>query len=270
MSKNKYPLAMRLLVAVTFLVMIAVNALANILPINGQSTGAVSDAYGNLFAPAALTFAVWGLIYLLLAAFTFAQFGFLSRQKNEISAEALNRIGLYFSLSSIANAIWIISWHYEVLPVSMVLMLVILVCLIMIILEMKKENARDPFTWRDTILLGLPFSVYFGWITVATIANATTLLVSWGWNGFGLSETVWTVIILVVGMLIGLITMLRNKDIPYGLVLVWAYAGILIKHTSPAPGFDSKYLWIIGTVAACLVIFLTAEIYLVLAWRKKA
>jgi hypothetical protein len=269
MDKSQPSVATKILTAAAFLIMIALNALANILPINGQTTGAVSDKYGNLFAPAGLTFSIWGLIYLLLAGYMFAQFGFLSRQKQEGSWPSLYKISLYFILSSLANAVWILAWHFEVLPVSMVLMLIILVCLIIIVQEIKDEKAREPFTCRDEILLRLPFSVYFGWITVATIANATALLVSLDWNGFGLSESTWTVIILVIGMLIGLITMLRNKDIAYGLVLAWAYAGILIKHTSAAPGFDSQYLWIVGSVAACLVIFLAAEIYLVLACRKK-
>ena len=101
--------------------------------------------------------------------------------------------------------------------------------------------------------------VYFGWITVATIANATVLLVSTGWNGFGLPEATWTIVILAVGALIGVATLLRFQDIAYGLVLIWAYAGILIKHTS-ASGFSNQYPGVIVAVNICLALFIAAVV----------
>jgi hypothetical protein len=273
MEKNppsSHPVLTRILVAAAFLIMVALNGLANALPINGQTTGAISDNYFNLFAPAGLTFAIWGLIYLLLAFYTIAQFGLLARQKDETARESLNKVGVYFILSSLANTLWILAWHFEIMTVAMVLMLIILVCLIIIVQEIRQDSVRMPLAWRDKFLLRLPFSVYFGWITVATIANATTLLVYWKWDGFGLAAPAWTVIALLAGLVIGLTAMLRNQDIAYGLVLVWAYAGILIKHTSPAPGHASQYPLVIGASAACIVLFLAAEIYLLLALRRKA
>jgi len=95
------------------------------------------------------------------------------------------------------------------------------------------------------------------------IANATTLLVSLGWNGFGIAEPTWAVIIISVGMLIGITTMLKNKDIAYGLVLIWAYVGILIKHTS-ITGFAEKYPAIITTVAVCIALFLITVGYIII------
>lgn len=100
----------------------------------------------------------------------------------------------------------------------------------------------------------LPFSVYFGWITVATIANITVFLVSIGWNGFGIPESFWTVVVLLVGAMIGSWWMLRDRFVPYGLVLIWAYAAILFKHLS-ASGFDGKYPSVVGTGVFCLSVF---------------
>jgi hypothetical protein len=113
---------------------------------------------------------------------------------------------------------------------------------------------------REKIFIRLPFSVYFGWITVAAIANATVLLVSRGWNGFGIPEPVWAIAMIIVGMLIGAVTTIRNRDVAYGLVLVWAYSGILIKHTSAA-GFAGQYPAIIITVAVCILLLLAAAAY---------
>lgn len=256
---------MKKTVTITFLIMVAVNAMANILPINGKNMGQISDSYPNLFAPAGLTFAIWGLIYLLLAGYTVYQLGFLQKEKSLIRQALLTKIGVLFSISSAANAIWIFSWHYEILPASMMLMLVILACLILINQLLSKET----LTTTEKMLVRLPFSVYFGWITVATIANATTLLVSTGFDGLGISEPVWTVIMIAAGAAIGIAVMLRNRDLAYGLVIVWAYAGIVIKHTSAA-GFGGQYPQVIAAAWVCIALIAAAEAFLILRRGKNA
>jgi hypothetical protein len=264
MFANKVKCSVKFFAAATYVLMIVVNILANAIPINGQTTGEVSNSYPNLFAPAGITFAIWGLIYLLLAAFTLYLLGFFQDDSDFVKTDLLNKIGIVFSISSIANAAWIFAWHYHRIPLSMVLMLVILDCLIFINYLIKNEK----LTAREKFFIGLPFSVYFGWITVATIANATTLLVSIGWDGFGISEPTWAVIIIIVGMLIGSLTIIKNKDIAYGLVMLWAYAGIYIKHVSES-GFAGQYPAVIYTVIACMICFVIAEVYVWVKLRKK-
>jgi hypothetical protein len=259
MKSRKNITFIKILVVITFSLMITVNALANILPINGLTTGEVSDYYANLFAPAGITFSIWGLIYLLLAGYTIYQLGFFQSDISKAKEDLFQKVGVYFSISSIANAIWILCWHYLAIPSTMLLMIVILICLIIIVIEIKKME----LSFKDKLFIKLPFSIYFGWITIATIANVTTLLVSIEWNGFGISAEVWTIIIILVGLVIGATTTLVNKDIPYGLVIIWAYIGILIKHTSPE-GFNKEYLAIIITVIASIVILLITEVYVVI------
>lgn len=249
--------------AAAYIVMIIVNALANILPINGVPTGEVSDSYPNLFAPAGLTFSIWGLIYLLTGLYTLYQLGLFRGREARLSEEVVDRVSLYFFISSLANAAWIFAWHYDLIAISMVLMLVLLGCLLAII----QTLSRREMSTRERVLVRLPFSVYVGWITVATIANATTLLVSLGWEGFGLSEPVWTVLVLLVGLAIAVATILNKADVAYGLVIVWAYAGILIKHTS-AEGFAGQYGAVIATVVVSIVALLAASAYVLLAKRR--
>lgn len=265
MAVNQKNGLMKIMVTATFLLMVIVNALANMLPINGQTTGGVSDAYPNLFAPAGLTFAIWGLIYLLLAAYTLYQLGLFRNSSSKLEGTLLNRIGLFFSISSLANTAWIFAWHYHFISVSMLFMLVILVCLTVIAATIK--NADLPP--RDRLFVRLPFSVYFGWITVATIANATVLLVSLGWNRFGLPEAVWAVVMIIAGFLIASAVMLKNRDFAYGLVVIWAYLGILMKHAS-ADGFAGQYPAVITTVIICLFFLIAAEVYLLIFSRKTA
>lgn len=243
----------KIAVAVTYLAMIAANVLANALPLNGRNTGDISNAYPSLFTPAGVTFSIWGLIYLLLGAHVLYQLG-LFRDGPDTGEDAalLNRVGVLFAISSLANTVWVFAWHYDHIPVSAVLTTVILVCLALIATTLRRAN----LTGRQRWFVGVPFSVYFGWATVATIANITVLLVYWKWNGFGISESTWAVIIVLVGMAIGTLTMLRNRDVAYGLVLIWAFAGILLRQTSELAG---KYPMIIAAVVASLVIFAAAE-----------
>ncbi len=252
------------LVVVTYLAMIVVNYLANSLPLNGQRTGDVSNAYPNLFTPAGLTFSIWGVIYLLLGAHVLYQLGlFRDGPESRQQTAVLNTVGVLFSVSSLANTAWVFAWHYDLIPLSAVLIVVMLACLALIANTVGGAN----LTGRQRWLVGVPFSVYFGWITVAVVANMTVLLVYSGWDGFGLTDSTWAVIIVAAAMTVGTVTMLRNRDVAYGLVLIWAFAGILFRQTSAA-GFDGRYPGIIGAVVVSLVIFLVAELVMLRGRRN--
>jgi len=259
----------KIFVLITYLGMVIVNGLANALPINGMITGDISDSYPNLFAPTGITFIIWGVIYLLLALHTAYQLGLFQKDKQSVKQELLNKVGTLFAISSIANIGWIFSWHYKIIPLSMLFMLIILICLLLINLRINQEKLSS----NEKLFIRLPFSVYFGWITVATIANASVLLVSLlgsNLNLLGISEVIWTVLILLVGLLIGALTTFKNRDLPYGLVIVWAYLGILIKHLLAQPdGYNSQYPAVIVTVIVSLVVQVAVIAY-VLAKGKSA
>ena len=255
--------SVKALVSVTFIAMITMNVLANALPLNGRNTGEVSNAYPSLFTPAGVTFSIWSLIYLLLGAHVLYQLGlFRDGPETPEQSARLNRVGILFAISSLTNTAWIFAWHYDYIALSAVLTSVILICLALISITLRDANLVGRQRW----LVGLPFSVYFGWATVATVANITVLLVKYKWDGFGLPESTWAVIIVGVAMAIGTVTMVRNRDVAYGLVLIWAFGGILLRQVSSA-GLDGRYPQVIAAVIVSLVIFVIAEV-LVLRGRK--
>jgi hypothetical protein len=207
-----------------------VNALANALPINNVGTGELSAEYPNLFVPAGITFSIWGLIYLLLAAY--AVHALITRGR------ALERVGWWFAASCVANIAWIFAWHYRLVGLSVLIMLALLATLLAIYLRLGRGNGRAGAGGggrAEKLLVELPFSVYLGWITVATIANITALLVDLGWNGFGLPEAVWAIVMIVIAAALGIFVTSTRADPWYGLVLAWAFAGILIKRVSVEP-----------------------------------
>ena len=240
-------ISIKILVAVTYIAMVVMNFLANALPINNRGTGEISNAYPNLFTPAGPAFSIWGLIYLLLGIYVIYQFV----KKDQKTEEVIQKINPFFIATSLANISWIFAWHYDYIAISVAVMAVLLILLIKIADIIRLGN----FTTIEKVSIWAPFSIYFGWITVASIANITVFLVSIGWNGFGLADFVWTSIILLVGALIGILRMNKDKNIAYGLVLVWAYSWILFKHLSLS-GFDGQYQSIIVTAIVCLAFFL--------------
>jgi len=228
MGERGSQIILSILNIIGFLGVVVVNGLANALPLNNKTTGELSDQYPNLFVPAGLTFSIWGLIYVLLAIFVV--YSMISALKVDTKRSFINSIGILFFLTCIANIGWIFAWHYEILPLSMILMLLLLTCLIAIYIRLSigKSDAAN----QEKYLVHLPFSTYLGWITVATVANATALLVDANWNTFGLGEQFWAVSVIIVCIAIALIVIFQRRDIFFGLVVDWALIGILIKRLS--------------------------------------
>ncbi len=234
-----------------FIVTIIVNALANTIPINGKGTGEISDSYPNLFVPAGLTFAIWGVIYLGLGLFIIYQLGFFSKGQKEY-LDMVYRIGWSFFIASMANSAWIFAWHYEKMLISVVIMVILLITLINLYEKINKNKASSVI---EEIIVRWPFSIYLSWISVATIANITTFLVSINWNGLGIPEAVWTMVLILVATIITLKFVFYKRDIPYALVTVWAFLGILIKHVT---FFAGEYKGVIMVTAFSILIIIAS------------
>jgi len=260
---------------VAFIVMMVMNSLAaSTTYLGGTDTAAVSDSYPNLFAPAGYTFSIWGMIYLLLGLYMFRMFEIWKPKKSVLSQLEMNTVTRLFAITSVLNTAWLLAWQYNVLWLSVIIMAALLISLIMVNNVTRHKN----FTAKEWALVGLPFSVYFGWITVATIANITTWLVSLKWDGWGLSDGVWMVAVLLVGAGIGLVTMWRNNDWAYGAVFVWAYTGILVKHLS-ASGWNGKWPSVLAALYVLLPVLIVATLHTMqrstadgreLAWWRKS
>ncbi len=236
-----------------FFVTLVVNGLAgstNIL--GGVDTSKVSDSYPNLFAPSGVTFTIWAVIYLLLAGFVLYAFGVGRSKKSALRTKDLRQIVRLATINLLLNTAWLFAWQYKQIWLSVIIMVGLLVTLAKIVNALRDIRLAN----REYIMAKLPFSVYFGWITVATIANITTWLVSINWSGFGIREGVWMVATLIVGAAIGVTAAIRNNDIPYMAVFVWAYAGILLKHLAPG-GFNGRYPSTIITLTILIAVFVS-------------
>jgi hypothetical protein len=231
-------------VIVAILGTLTINVLADVLPINGLNTGAISDTFHVYFVPAGYVFSIWGIIYIGLIAY--AVFQALPSQKEN---PHLQSTGWWVVLGSLANCAWIFLWHYEQFVGTLAAMLILLATLIAVYLRLGIN--RFKVSTGETWAVRVPFSIYLGWITVATVANVTDVLDYTGWNQFGISAAIWMVVILAAVLLIaGLMNFLR-RDVAFAVVLLWALAGIAVKF--PAEGIVTYATWItFGVVAVTL------------------
>jgi benzodiazapine receptor len=238
-----------------FVLTIIVNGIAGSTTlIGGKTTADISNANPTLVTPAGYVFAIWGVIYVLLGVFVVYQA--LPRNRDK---PFHGRIGWLFMLSSTMNILWLFAWQYEYLTLSVILMFLLLISLILIYLRL--DIGRAKVGRGERIAVHLPFSVYLGWITIATIADVSATLVSLKWDGFGVSAGTWAVVIILVATVVAALVAAIRRDVAYEVVIVWAFVGIAVNQASNQT--------IVGLIVACLAAVLTALVAGHLTARRK-
>lgn len=226
---------------------LVINGLSEAIPLNGQTSAQIANRLPIFFVPANYVFSIWGVIYTFLIIFMVYQ-ALPSQRENPY----LRKIGYWFALTCLANGIWLVLFHYDLFALSMIAMVILLAALLIIYirLDVGQNTVSNGVRW----CVQIPFSIYLGWITVATVANAAYVLYDAQWNGFGISGEVWATIMLIVATVITLTIIITRRDIAYASVLIWALIGIVVKQ-SAAP-------LVAGTAAVVAVI-----IFLTLVWQ---
>lgn len=241
-DRSTSPLVRQAVNVAAYVLVVTVNALANALPINGITSGAVSDRFPTFVTPAGYVFAIWGVIYALIGVF--AAYQALPSQRDN---PRLQRLGYAFALSCVCNAAWLFAWHYLQIPLAWVLIVALLITLIACY-----ERLRGPVRSRaEWFAVRLPFSVYLGWVTVATVANTAIVLVDAGVDG-GSAGPLWGAVALTAATAVGVTVLLRRDDIAFAVVLVWALIGIAV-----AQG-DRSTLIVVAAGVGCVALLVAA------------
>ena len=239
-----------------YVLTIIVNSLAGgTTLIGGKLTAAVSDANPTLVTPAGYVFSIWSIIYILLGAFVIYQ-ALPSRSSRGFT----EKIGWLFVLSSIINIVWLFLWQFEYLTVSVVLMFLLLASLIAIYVRLGIGKAKVGLA--DRLAVHLPFSVYLGWITVATIANVSAALVWLDWDGAGISAETWAILVVVVALIITALMLFTRKDFAYSLVIIWALVGIAVRQSG------NQTIVMLAEVSAVVVAIMLIAALIVSRLRK--
>lgn len=244
---------------VAFFAVLVVNYLATSLPIWWLTTGQLSDLYPNLFTPAGFTFSIRWLIYLSVFGFVVWQMVDLFKKNSLLITK---KVGMRFLLSCVANISWIFSWHYQQVFLSVLIMLIFLV--VLVVISNKVQMWKKFWIWSDKLLVQVPFSLYLGWISVATIANVSTWLVNVGRGMRGQSPIFWTMFVIVVATLLALIALWKKYNIIFALVVIWAFVGIIFK-TLWASFVYSQIVWLLG---ACISVITMGIWFRFEQWKK--
>ena len=199
-----------------------------------MDVGQVSARYETVFAPAGITFAIWGVIYLALFAFCLFHL-FAAFIKSDIQHTNLDtqNIGWNLIINNFATGLWLVAWVNEYLLLSVILILIQLVTLVIISFKADISNPNKPVLTK--IFTHFPLSIYFAWICIATIANISAYLKSINWSGAGISDSYWVIIMIGTATLISFFIILVRRNIPFGLVVLWALYGIVLKRQQVNP-----------------------------------
>ena len=219
------------------------NVLANIAPINDLTIGEISSTFfaDVLIIPANYAFAIWGLIYLGLISLAIYQV--LPAQRHH---PRLQQMGYYLAIASFSQVIWVYLFQFRFFTLSVIAMLAILIALILLYLRLNINLTNLPFSQRW--LVNFPISIYLGWISVATIVNIASVLDIANWNGWGISPLVWTIAMMTVSTIIGVIMIWQRRDIAFGGVFIWAFVAIASKHA------DKPTLTVMGFLLAGILL----------------
>lgn len=216
---------------IALIVTVVINYLSNTGVFNNSTMASVSARYSNYFTPSGYAFSIWGLIYLLLAAFAIYQARGISGER-EVPA-VVEKIGWLFVVSCAANSAWVLAWLYDFTGLSVLIMIILLSSLWMIIVRTRMEMDLIPI--KKIALTWWPFAIYLGWISVALIANVAAYFTKIGWDGFGLSPIAWTVIMICVAGLVYVgLTWKRNLR-ESSMVGVWALVAVAVANWGTAP-----------------------------------
>lgn len=208
---------------VVFFATLGVNYLGASGFFNGMGQAAVSSKYQTLLTPNGFAFSIWGVIYTLVFATLIYLF---IKRKDPASARLVGLISAPFVISSLFNMAWIVAFSYERVGLSTVFIVGILVSLMVIAHRIYNARAEVPFT-----LAGTAFSLYASWVFVATILNSAILYVQQGWQGFGISPSVWTILVLlsIIAVVVGYVRRYQNAVFP--IAVAWAFFGIYSSYT---------------------------------------
>ncbi len=228
---------------------VIVNYLAISLPIGGLTTREVSDLYPALFVPAPYVFSIWSVIYLGLGIYAVAQ-----AVSPLVGNQRVRSIAWWFALSGVLNSVWLVLWQLLAIYWTVPVMLALLATLLVIYLRLDDGAPRGA---AERWMVRLPFSIYLGWISVATIANISGALLHAGWSGWGIADVTWTVLLLAIATLLGVLMLARRGDLAYAMVLVWAFVGIAVEQRAEP----------VVSAAALTAAAVTALALLATAWR---
>ncbi|MEM7794481.1 MAG: tryptophan-rich sensory protein [Cyanobacteria bacterium P01_C01_bin.118] len=204
---------------------LVVNTLSNIFPIDGNTVADLANGPlgGVLITPANYAFSIWGVIYVGLMVYAWYQ----SRPKHR-SQLVIKRINSCLIAACVAQIAWIYLFTLQLYWLSVLAMVLILLSLIAAYSELA-DGQHHSDRRRQQRVNG-PISIYLAWISVATIVNVASAFYSSGITELGLSDVIWTAVMIVLANGVAALAIVQRQDLPFALVFIWADVAIAQRH----------------------------------------
>ena len=260
---GKKDTALKITVLLSYIVMVIITVISFVVKVNGRTVMETIASYPNLFAPSRYAFFVLSLSNILLLAFSIYQLGIFKKKHNN-EKEILHDSRIACLTINVLNISWLIAWHYDYLALSVLILFGIVMTLRVYGLLLKNET----LTFKEKVLLGLPFNLLFAWTTLLAVTNTFILLDSLRWEGFGFSKTMWVIVVMILITLLAVKQILHNKNLVYGITFLWVYVAILVRQVSKSE-LHSEYPFIILTTICGIIILIGANGALLVKSMKK-
>ncbi len=215
--KEEILLGRLFIVTIAYMTMVVFSVATNIIPLNGHTTGEISNSYTVLFSPAGYVYIIQVFVYLILAYWIYLLW------KNRHSEHHMTSIqAAYFVASSVFNILWIYLWHYEYFTWSIAIIILMLLSLIGLYFTYPASHR----SWDGRS----PISIYLAWESIVAFMNIAFLFTHNHWSFLGLSDPLWAVITLTFGTAIALHIRFHYDDILFSIVYIWVFIGIAFKN----------------------------------------
>lgn len=217
--KHKDIRALRWVTLVAILFNVSFNFISERLYTFGENIKEVTEKYNSLFTPAGYAFSIWGVIYL-----SFIAYGIYQLMPSQRHIKLHDELSLPLIFSNVLTSVWVVIFRHDLIALSVVTMLLTLIVGLMMYTRARAAVLKEGFhRW-----ISVPFSLFAGWISVASIANISIWLSSRGWKGGGWGEITWTIIMVIVAGVLGVLVSYRFRDLIYPLVVAWACVAIFV------------------------------------------
>lgn len=227
MFLKREALGLRIFNTIFFVLMVASNIIAEWIPLNNITTAQVSANHDTLLTPPGFTFIIWGAIYFGLFFFVLYQNGVFIKKGEGENPDIVHAISAFFIISSAANIAWIISWHYDYIALCFILIFAMWGTLLFAYIRLQKEVSNK----RERFFVQVPFSIYLAWISVAMTINFIAMLKNSAMGLLDISETNWTISIIICLTIFTEFMLFRYRDFAFALTAIWAFGGILYRYT---------------------------------------
>jgi len=256
MLRKMEAMPFRIVNSVAVIVMIAANIVFEVLPLNGTTTAQVSGAHDTILTPPGFTFVIWGLIYLGLFLNVLFQLGLFYTQRDADNPDLIYAVNALFPIACITDIVWLVMWHYELILLSLIVIVLLWFALVFIYWRLFPEIR----TTKERVFMLWPVSLFLSWISAAALLNLTVVIHDSSPDMLGLGMLPWSMAVLAILFGITEFFIIKYADYVFGLTALWVFAGIITRFFTMGEDSSTMMIMVVSVSVLAGIILLSLPI----------